>query len=198
MQLKPRALVVASFGVAPLLLAAGCGSESTGSQATLANIQGSSYVTIPPATTTTTVFVPTTTVPGVSAEAQSYTVVAGDSVFRIASLFDVDPEVLANFNSWPEGIQHPILPGDVVNIPPGAAVPGVDASDDGPGADDDGGAVAGEGCTHTIELNENPTRVARKYDITYEQLQAANPFMDFTTTFIVGDVLTIPPEGNCD
>jgi len=54
MELTSRAVSLASFGLGALLLAAGCGSEESGSRSTLATIQGSSYVTIQPATTTTT------------------------------------------------------------------------------------------------------------------------------------------------
>jgi hypothetical protein len=49
---------------------------------------------------------------------QQYVVVEGDSLFSIAAVFDIDPTVLVNYNSWPEGIDHPIFPGDVVKIPP--------------------------------------------------------------------------------
>ena len=51
---------------------------------------------------------------------QSYTVVAGDSVNRIARLFDVEPDALADYNEWSEGIRHAIFVGDVVRIPAGA------------------------------------------------------------------------------
>jgi LysM repeat protein len=204
MELQPRVVIVASFGLGSLLLAAGCGSESSGSSATLANIQGSSYVTIEPATTTTTILVPTTLQAGTSADAQTYTVVSGDSVSKIASLFDIEAEVLANFNSWPEGIQHPIFPGDVVSIPPGAAIPGATPAGDSSGGDssggdtDDGGDTAtGQGCIHTIVQGDNPTRVARKYDITVDELANANITNPVYNTFLIGSTLNIPPNGDC-
>lgn len=199
MELQPRAVVVASFGLGSLLLAAGCGGESTGPSATLANIQGSSYVTIEPATTTTTLPVPTTIEAGTSAEAQTYTVARGDSVSKIASLFGIEAEVLANFNSWAEGIQHPIFPGDVISIPPGAAIPGATPSGDVAGGDTgDGTDVAtGEGCLHVIVTDDNPTRVARKYNITVDELSNANLSNPVWNTFLIGSTLNIPANGDC-
>jgi LysM repeat protein len=187
------------FGVGPLLLAAGCGSTETGSRTTLASIQPSSYVTILPVTTTTTIPVPTTIADGTSAEAQVYTVVAGDSVFKIAELFGVPPDVLASFNQWPLGIQHPIFGGDIVNIPPGASLPGADSGQvaGGQTGSDPEAAPTGAGCQHTIVLNENPSRVANRYEITVDELRAANASSNVINTFNVGQVLNIPANGNC-
>jgi hypothetical protein len=51
---------------------------------------------------------------------QAYGVLPGDSVYSIARLFGIDPQTLADHNSWPDGIDHPLLVGDVILIPPGA------------------------------------------------------------------------------
>ena len=203
MKFKSSALVFAAFGVGPLLLAAGCGDSSgDGAGSLLTPIQPSSYVTIEPATTTTT-----TTIPFDSAAAeagqispveQTYTVVSGDSLSKIAGLYDISVDVLCNYNGWTDCPGHLLVPGDAVLIPPNTVIPGsvsVENKDISAAPSDD--SNEGSGCTHTISAGENPTKVANRYDLTYDQLQAANPFMDFTTTFIVGDVLTIPPEGNC-
>jgi len=205
MQFKTSALVFAAFGVGPLLLAAGCGDSSgDGAGSLLTPIQPSSYVTIEPATTTTTTTIPF--VAGgeageISPVEQTYIVVAGDNLFKIATLYDITVDVLVNYNGWTDGTDHLLLAGDAVLIPPNSLIPGTGTGSSGagdsdatsPGDDgDDGG-----GCTHTISAGENPTKVANMYDLTYDQLQAANPFMDFSTTFVVGDVLTIPAEGNC-
>ncbi len=132
---------------------------------------------------------------------------ANDTLFKIATLYDVEIETICSYNSWSECIDPPhlLLPGDEIQIPPDALVPDPGAStatetptetptDSGDTSEE---TETGTGCTHTIAAGENPTKVANQYDLTYEQLQAANPGMDFTTTFVVGDVLTIPPEGNC-
>jgi hypothetical protein len=81
-------------------------------------------VTAPPTTlpmTTIEMTTTTTHVPTVDCDPneQTHQVQAGDSVYAIASMYGVDPQVLANYNSWPEGIEHPILVGDIVKIPPG-------------------------------------------------------------------------------
>ncbi|MDJ0771492.1 MAG: LysM peptidoglycan-binding domain-containing protein [Ilumatobacter sp.] len=74
---------------------------------------------------------PTTIVPSTF----EHVVEAGDSVFGIASQYGVDPVVLANFNSWDDGVEHPIFVGDVVLIPPEALplTTQVPSSDVGPG-----------------------------------------------------------------
>ena len=214
MQIRPRAAIIAAFGVGPLLLAAGCGGTSaTGARATIARIQPTSFVEIEPATTTTT-----TTLPDdFSAPAgtrspveQSYTIQSGDSLGAIASRYDITLDQLVNYNQFPGGSGELILPGDVIKIPPDALVPGTatetaDPAPD-PGTDtgtDTGGEettadepATGDGCTHTIVAGENPTKVANQYDITVDELRAANPggVMD---TFLVGATLNIPPNGDC-
>jgi LysM repeat protein len=70
----------------------------------------------------TTTSPPTTTAP--ATDAQTHVVVAGDSLFGIAAMYGIDPAILANFNSWPDCLDHPIYVGDIVQIPPGARVPG--------------------------------------------------------------------------
>lgn len=51
---------------------------------------------------------------------QTYTVVAGDSIFKIAERYGLEMDVLANYNRWDDGIDHVLDIGDVVKIPPGA------------------------------------------------------------------------------
>ncbi|MDJ0768055.1 MAG: LysM peptidoglycan-binding domain-containing protein [Ilumatobacter sp.] len=205
MRITPRAFAAIAFGALPLLLVTGCGSEATGSRTTLANLQGSSYVTIQPATTTTTTTVPESLEGGRNPDAQSYTVQSGDSVFKIADTFDVDPEVLANFNSWPEGVQHPLFVGDIVNIPPGAAAPGSAAATDagtdtGTGTDTATGDETADGecpTTYVIADGDN-TRigVAERFGITFQEMDAANVNTPGYQNFVVGTPITIPcPSG---
>jgi LysM repeat protein len=54
-----------------------------------------------------------------SATEQQYVVVAGDSIYGIASRFGVEPDVLVNYNEWPDRLDHVIRVGDEVLIPPG-------------------------------------------------------------------------------
>lgn len=205
MQLTPRAVMLAAFGVGPLLLAAGCGGASaSGARVTLANIQPTSFVEIEPASTTTTTTVSPQQIEesGISPVEQAYVIVPGDSISKIASLHGITNDQLISYNQWADGLEHLLIPGQTVLIPPESKIPGTatDPAGESTGestAEGDGVEDLGEGCTHTIEAGENPTKVANKYEITYPQLQAANPSMDMTVTFPVGGVLVIPAEGKC-
>ena len=94
----------------------------------LAPTTGVPMTTIPSSTTTTssspetTASSPETTTTVISLacdyQEQTYEVLPGDGVYSIAALFAIDPQILANYNSWPEGIDHPLLVGDVILIPP--------------------------------------------------------------------------------
>jgi len=207
--------VFAAFAVGPLVLLSGCGGDDdTGASNTLVEIQPSSYVTLPAATTTTTTTLPEGATgeqgPGQADGEQQYTVRGGDSVYGIAERYNVDPVALANYNDWPEGIDHFLKVGDVVKIPPGADIPGSGGGDTGGDTTGDGGdgggdttsggdgtsEATGEGCTYTIVAGDNPSKVANKFDITVDELFAANS-ESVMSSFLVGAVLTIPANGNC-
>ncbi len=72
--------------------------------------------------------VPVASVPSgddsISPEEQLYVVVDGDSLAGIAQAFGIDMQALITYNEWPEGRDHPIFPGDIIAIPPGAFIPG--------------------------------------------------------------------------
>lgn len=213
MNLSPRAAIAAAFGVGPLILLAGCGgTTATGARATIVNIEPTTYAELPPVTTTTTTTLPADFVPAEGTRSpieQTYIVQAGDSLAAIAAKFDITLEALVNYNSFADGTNQLILPGDEILIPPDALVPGTasgsgSTGSDGTGTDsgdtDTGGDTetpdAGEGCVHVIAAGENPSRVASQYDITVDELRAANPG-GVMNTFLIGAELTIPPNGNC-
>jgi LysM repeat protein len=54
---------------------------------------------------------------------QTYTVVAGDSIFEIAERYGVEMDALANYNRWENGIDHVLDVGEVVRIPPVVPTP---------------------------------------------------------------------------
>lgn len=203
---SPRPFVLAALMVGPLALLAGCGASATGARTTVQPVQPSSYVVQEPVTTTTSTTAPpiaTTPAGQISATEQIYTIVANDSISKIAGLHQISMDDLVNYNGWTDGLNHVLIPGQTVKIPPNALVPGTGTADTG-GADagTGGGDVAApataaptEGCTHTIESGENPTRVANEYDITVDQLREVNPGV--IDTFIVGQTLVIPPGGDC-
>lgn len=127
---------------------------------------------------------------------QTYTVVAGDSIARIAARHGIEMEVLAVHNEWADGISHLILPGDTILIPPGAdvvisvdaapatAVPGADLAD------------VDEGCTYTIVAGDNPSNVASRFGITVDDLVGANSG-SVMSEFLVGTQLVIPGVDDC-
>lgn len=74
-----------------------------------------------PASTMPTDLVPTTTsVSRHVQEEQEYIIQAGDSLGSIAAAFDVTLEQLVNYNQFDDGINHLLLPGESLLVPPGA------------------------------------------------------------------------------
>lgn len=53
---------------------------------------------------------------------QAYVVVAGDSLASIAALHDIALDTLIIYNKFADGVDHLIVPGEYVLIPPGALV----------------------------------------------------------------------------
>jgi LysM repeat protein len=206
MLIRSRAAVAVACCIAPLLLAAGCGSSTgDGARSTVTPIQPSSYVTIEPATTTTsTTLAPNATTPGgggISTVEQTYVVVGGDSLSKIASLYGITIDVLCNYNGWTDCPGHLLLPGDPVLIPPNTPVAGgsggsVPPSGSG-GTPTTAPPPSGVGCQHVVVQGDNPTRVAKKYGITVDELAAANADNPAYNTFLIGSQLTIPANGTC-
>jgi LysM repeat protein len=210
---RPHLLTITALAVAPALLMTACGSDAEGSRTTIAEVQTTSYVVQPPATTTTTTTtvaagpnVPGQTVPG----EQSYTVQGGDSVYKIASSFGIAPDVLANYNSWPEGVAHPLFVGDIVKIPPGSQAAGsgdsgdtgtsdATSTDTGPegGADTTLPTAEGVGCEHTVVAGDNPSRLAEQYEVTLDELNAVNANNSAYGHFQLGSTIHIPANGAC-
>ncbi len=171
------------------------------------SVVATAYVTIVPITTTTTLPpVPTTPAPygSISAEPQSHTIVAGDSFGKIADQYGITIDAILIFNQFADTSQL-LLPGAVIGIPPGARVPGTGTGlvpTGGPASSvvATGSSVAappGAGCTHTIAAGENPSKVASRYGITIDQLQAANPDRDFRTWFLATAIINIPAGATC-
>lgn len=209
MQISRRVVSAVAFGLVPLLLAAGCGESSgEGARATITPIQGSSYVTIEPATTTTTTTIVLDDLQAgdVSPVEQVYTVASGDSLSRIAGLYDITVDTLVNYNGWSDGSSHLILPGDQVLIPPNTPVAGSTGGDtaSGSGSSDTGGTDTGDTGDDTATGDDCPTtyviaagdttriKVADRFGITYQQMDAANANTPGYANFVVGTSITIP------
>lgn len=55
--------------------------------------------------------------------AATYTITEGDTLSGIAQRASVSLEALVAANGWPDGMDHLIVPGDVITLPQGAATP---------------------------------------------------------------------------
>jgi LysM repeat protein len=206
-----RASVAVAAGALAL---AGCASnDGVGSPgATTVTIKPTSYVTLAPAITTTTLAALPEAGETVESE-QSYTVVFGDYLYGIAEKFGVEASEIASYNEWPEGINHPLNPGDLVRIPPGGKAPGPTEGEGEPTTAD---PQSGEGSTpeaasttttapagacppgeYTITAEDTSRlKVANKFDITVEELDAANVGTEGYSAFYPGLKIVIPNK-NC-
>ncbi len=183
--------------------------DDTSARELLDQPRGTSYATIPPATTSTTITVPpsaTTSPPvgGISPTEQEYLVKSGDSLSKVAGLFDLTIQQLIEYNQFSH-TGHVLHPGDIVRVPPGGKVrfigspvrPSTVANPQAGTQTATNAVTSSAGCPHTISGGENPTSVAAAYSITFDILQAVNPNRDFNTWFLVGATIQIPPGADC-
>ncbi len=185
---------------AALLSACGDGAASSSSTAAV-NLNSTSFATLAPTLST---LPPETSVPTegqVSVAAQDYTVVAGDVPVNVAKRFGVtlDALNLANANT-PNYAQFYV--NTVIKIPEGALVP-APTTTVAPGTDTPTASAAttttaaadANGCTtgsYVILDGDLPGRVAKKFDVTLDQLNVANANTKGYANFIVGVTLVIP------
>ena len=205
-----RLLPVALVPVA--LVLAACGGDSADSSDTLAELQPSSYVVREPATTTTTVAGAGGVAVGADGRSpveQQYEVQSGDYPYGVADKFGITLEQLVNYNEWASADAFP-YPGTVIKIPPGALVPSATASTEAPAATTGTEttqatstattqAGLGDNCvagSYTIVEGDYPGKVAGKFDVTVEQLNAANANTQGYGAFYVGLEIVIP-EKDC-
>ncbi|CAN5762574.1 hypothetical protein BH18ACT2_BH18ACT2_25030 [soil metagenome] len=213
--------VAISLGL--VALAASCGSDTPAASTNSVTINPSTYRVIDPVTTST---VPEDTGPdadGRSLVEQEYIVQEGDYPIAIADLYDVDVEELRNYNGWDEEFDGFPDAGGEVRIPPDALF--VDPSDittttdepvrtppstDETGENGDTGEpevtpepteVDPQDCvpiTYTVEVGDNPTLIAQKFDVTLEALTAANGWdAEYSNFPDAGETITIPPAPSC-
>ncbi len=201
MGMTARAAGFIAVAAAPIALLAGCGgSTGAGASATLQRIQPTSFVTQLPATTTTTTTLPpdqqpVDTGPQFSPDEQLYTIVAGDSMFAIASKHGIEAEVLAQYNQWPDGINHLLIPGEQIRIPPNSQIPAAVTTVPA-GIDPDAGQPQATSCIYTIVAGDNPSKIADRFDISVLDLQGANS-ASVMNSFLVGAQLVIPGVADC-
>ena len=186
------------------------GSESGATQSTIdLSAASTAFVVRPPATTEP----PTDTLAADDPDAivegtQEYTVQSGDAPYVLVTRFGVTLEDLLGVNEWTDPSQFP-FPGTVILIPPGGkSVTAVTAtSDSGTATATDTEATpaetipdAGDNCsqgTYTLVDGDYPGKVASKFDVTVDALNAANVNTSGYSAFYVGLEIAIPAKTDC-
>ncbi len=181
------------------LVLASCGNDATGgATASTINLDATNYIVKEPVTTT---IAPLSVVEETSTGSQTYVVQSGDYAIKIAEKFGVPLEDLLNFNGWATGSEFP-FPGEEIKIPPGGT------AQEGAAADADDAASAGEtipdagsNCapgSYTIEAGDTArSKVANKFDVTVEALDAANAGTSGYSAFYPGLKIVIPAKADC-
>lgn len=207
----PVAILFAAAGIATLLLGA-CGGDE-GSSATSITIQPTSYVTRPPVTTTPPAG--GASVPAGAVAGQVYEVQAGDGWLTIAQMYQVGLDELTNYNDKTRN--DPLYTGDTIKIPPNGIPPttnpnATDTTDDNtitadgtaattttppdPRDDAQTASSTAEVCTrgsYTVSAGDTTrTAVAEKFDITVEEMDAANQNTPGYGMFYPGLKIVIP------
>jgi len=198
----------------PLLAAGGllalssCGDDDGGSAAvSTVQIKPSSYSVKEPATTTTVAIVPAADEQGRSPAEQSYTVHKDEYPVEIAKLFDIPLDELRNYNGWDSTYSDYPAPGGTVRIPPGAkfvdpnattttAAGQTSETTDSSGSTPDS---SGDRCqpTYEVKAGDAPLVITRKFDITIEQLNAANVDTPNWPNLYTGRSIKLPPPADC-
>ncbi len=194
-----------------LLGLSSCGDDDNSASVSTVEIRPSSYSIKEPATTTT---VPTSAVAdaeGRSAAEQTFTVRTNKDVpFNIAKLYDIKLDELRNYNGWAADFHDAPGIGGTVRIPPGAkfidpnATTTTAAGSTATGDTTGGSATptseaAGDRChpTYTVKAGDAPLVVTKKFDITIEQLNAANTDTPNWPNLYTGRTIKLPPPADC-
>jgi LysM repeat protein len=213
--MKTWARIAALAGpvVAAGLMLGACGGGSEGAtKEPIVLDQGAAtnYVTLPIETLPpTTIDGATTSAPETAgAAATEYTIKSGDFPLGVADKFGLELAQIAQANGWSScavtGCAEFPGPGSVIKIPAGGKVPseatgeGTDTVD--PSETGSTIPTSGDNCAagkYTIAAGDVPFAVAKKFDVTFERLQAANSGIDFTKSFPVGQEIVIPAAEDC-
>lgn len=169
-----------------VLSTSACGSDPTATATTLRPLTSTNYATTPPSVATT--IDPANTLP----PPFTYTVVAGDSMYAIAAKFGVAAEDIASYNSWADGILHPLSPGMVILIPPTApnlttTVPGLPIPTETTAPSPE----PGQG-KYTVQQGDSLSKIADLWGVEVSALLAANGWVDTAVVILPGDSINIP------
>jgi LysM repeat protein len=201
--------------VGPALLGAlvlsSCGSGESGATQSTIDLSAAStaFVVRPPATTEPPV--DTTGDPDAVVEGtQDYTVQAGDYPYLLVDRFGITLDDLIAVNEWSSANDFP-GPGTVILIPPGAksvdavAAAATETATEPTSDSATEGSVAtipdaGDNCsqgTYTIVEGDYLGKVASKFDVTVDALNAANASTPGYSSFYVGLEIVIPAKSDC-
>ena len=192
-----------------------CSDDGSGASASTVEIQPSSYVVKDPVTTTIAPTVPPgPDEEGLSAGEQSFTIQSSNDVpWAVAQLFGIELEELRNYNGWDENFSDYPGIGEVVRIPPGAkfidpSVTTTTAAGDDEEETADATDETTDGTTETpggdrcnpiyvVESGDAPLVITRKFDITLDQLNAANTATPDWPNLYTGREIKLPPPADC-
>ncbi len=206
-----------SAGVAPLiavgLLLSACGGSNgeAASRPTVTLEAGeTSYATLPVATTIPTV--DETVEAADTSGVQEYTVQAGDYGIKVAEKFGVSLQDLENINGWSSANSEFPGIGSVIKIPAGGTAPAAanpaEEETATPATGTDAGGETGEAIpevggnceagSYTIEAGDTSRfKVANKFDVTVEAMDAANASTNGYSAFYPGLKIVIPAKDDC-
>lgn len=122
-----------------------------------------------------------TALPDLVDSACSYTVRAGDNLFRIALRHNTTVDALQSFNSLPSA--EVIQPGQVLQIP--NCVPDESEADEASPATD-------SGIIHVVQSGETLGAIARRYGTTINDILELNPGITNPDALSVGQEIAIP------
>ena len=203
--MRSTVIRLGTCGALVAMLASCGGSGSAQPTSTPVSVNSTNWVTQP----TTPATAPPTTGPltaGQVVEAeQQYTVIFGDYLFGIAKIYGTTADAIAVYNAWPEGVNHPLNPGDIVKIPAGSLAPGsapvtseapvTNTTSPIPATTIAGGqSTCGTQGSYTIAEGDYPGLVAKNFDVTVAQLDAANEGTKGYKSFFVGLQIVIPAK----
>jgi LysM repeat protein len=212
--MRVRLVALAASALSLTALGA-CGSSSGSPSSTTLGLTSTNWATIatvPPSDATTVPPKPGDTVPG----EQTYKIQAGDTS-RIAvakrcgvtvDAMDLANASTANYSSFYVGLEIKIPAGGIFECGGATATTttaaggqtGTTAAGTTPGSTTTtiaGGASNCQAGSYTIVANDYPGVVAKKFDVTVDQLNAANAATKGYDSFYVGLVIVIPPKSTC-
>jgi len=184
-----KSKLLAPFVIAAAALFSACSDSSSASTSSVFNLDGTAFATLPPTQSTTPVVSSTPGEGQVSATEQDYKILPEDtSRIKVAEMFGITVEALDQANVATPGYGA-FYAGLMIKIPAGAKVPGAAATPTANTTLPTGDTVGSTGTTTTVASNSGGcttgsytiladdttrTKVASKFDLTVDQLDAAN------------------------